>query len=279
MGGVARRADLYASARQLRGAVEAGVLLRPRVGWYASVGLPGSVIQAVRVGGVLTGPSVLALAGCWQSDELVHVRVPANAARLRWQPNVCLHYQDGGVLPHDSLRAAALETLRCAPAAHALSVLESAAHHRLFSAADWDWIAAHCTNRMSRTLRHLSELSESGLESLVAHFLRSHHIRFAAQVVIGRARVDFLIGERLVLEIDGFAFHGTRADQHRDKLRDLELTRRGYRVIRLSWEMVMLDWAHTSAQLLEILRGGAHRAPRTRSVVQEKAIRTWIIQT
>jgi very-short-patch-repair endonuclease len=41
--------------------------------------------------------------------------------------------------------------------------------------------------------------------------------------------------ERLVVEIDGHAFHGHRAAFERDRRRDQVLAAAGFRVIRITW--------------------------------------------
>lgn len=41
--------------------------------------------------------------------------------------------------------------------------------------------------------------------------------------------------QRLVVEVDGFAFHSSRAAFERDRLRDADLLAAGYRVIRITW--------------------------------------------
>jgi very-short-patch-repair endonuclease len=55
-------------------------------------------------------------------------------------------------------------------------------------------------------------------------------------VSIGPYEVDFLWrAERLVIEVDGFQFHSSRASFERDRMRDAELQSRGYRVVRITW--------------------------------------------
>jgi very-short-patch-repair endonuclease len=55
-------------------------------------------------------------------------------------------------------------------------------------------------------------------------------------VRVGRHEVDFLWHEqRLVVEVDGFAYHANRAAFERDRLRDAELQAAGYRVMRVTW--------------------------------------------
>jgi very-short-patch-repair endonuclease len=52
--------------------------------------------------------------------------------------------------------------------------------------------------------------------------------------------VDFLWrDERLVVEVDGFQFHSTRAAFERDRQRDAELQGAGLRVLRVTWRQVV----------------------------------------
>jgi very-short-patch-repair endonuclease len=55
-------------------------------------------------------------------------------------------------------------------------------------------------------------------------------------VRVGPYEVDFLWREaRLVVEVDGFAFHGDRDAFEADRRRDAELAARGFNVIRVTW--------------------------------------------
>lgn len=52
--------------------------------------------------------------------------------------------------------------------------------------------------------------------------------------------VDFLWREeRLIVEVDGFAFHSSRAAFERDRLRDAELQVQGFRIIRVTWRQIV----------------------------------------
>ena len=44
--------------------------------------------------------------------------------------------------------------------------------------------------------------------------------------------------ERLVVEVDGYAFHSGRSAFERDRGRDAELQAAGYRVIRVTWRQL-----------------------------------------
>ena len=56
---------------------------------------------------------------------------------------------------------------------------------------------------------------------------------------MGAYVVDFLWRrERLVVEVDGYAFHSSRAAFERDRRRDAELAARGLHVIRIAWHQI-----------------------------------------
>ena len=67
-----------------------------------------------------------------------------------------------------------------------------------------------------------------------------------------------------MIECDSREFHDDPLSYDADRARDLDLTSRGYRVTRLSWEQVFLRWEETQAMLLAILRRGEHLDPPRR---------------
>lgn len=82
---------------------------------------------------------------------------------------------------------------------------------------------------------------DSVLEARFAELCREHALPPMEHhaMVIGY-EVDFLvIGHRVIIECDGFAFHGNDAAAFdRDRQRDADLMRAGYIVLRLTWGMV-----------------------------------------
>ena len=92
----------------------------------------------------------------------------------------------------------------------------------------------------------LDPLSGSVLESLCRLVLEDAGLRpFETQHVVrvGRRRIgrfDFAWpSARLVVEVDGFAFHADRASYRNDRRRTNELVLAGWRVLRFSWEDVL----------------------------------------
>ncbi len=66
--------------------------------------------------------------------------------------------------------------------------------------------------------------------------------------------VDFLWrDQRLVVEVDGFAFHSSRAAFEKDRLRDAELQARGFRVLRVTWRQIVDRKEATLARIAQAL--------------------------
>jgi hypothetical protein len=58
---------------------------------------------------------------------------------------------------------------------------------------------------------------------------------------------------RLIVELDGFAAHGTRKAFEDDRARDRALTAAGWRVVRITWRQLTEDAATIAAQLARLL--------------------------
>jgi very-short-patch-repair endonuclease len=70
--------------------------------------------------------------------------------------------------------------------------------------------------------------------------------------------VDFLIGDRLVLQTDGGTHVG--AQRAADIRHDAELMLRGYHIIRVGYDQVVYDWPGVQALIMQAVAQGLHRA-------------------
>ena len=61
---------------------------------------------------------------------------------------------------------------------------------------------------------------------------------------------------RLIVEIDGFAFHSTRQAFERDRARDQQLQAAGYRVLRITWRQIQHQPEALIATLAASLQAG-----------------------
>ena len=79
----------------------------------------------------------------------------------------------------------------------------------------------------------------------------------ATNVTLRGYEVDFLWrAERLVVEIDGFAFHSSSAAFERDRLRDAVLAAAGFRVLRVTWRQLSREPDAVLARLAQALVQG-----------------------
>jgi very-short-patch-repair endonuclease len=120
------------------------------------------------------------------------------------------------------------------------------------------------TTRGRRLLGRVDGKAESGTETIVRTLLRARGVKLRTQVAIdGVGRVDFVIGDRLVVEVDGRRWHDSESQFERDRARDAALVARGYVVMRFSYMRVMSQLDEVEREILAVIRAGEHlRRPR-----------------
>lgn len=138
-------------------------------------------------------------------------------------------------------------------------------------AAGWPGV-----RRARRVVELMSPLAESPLESLtrlliVDAGLPPPHLQVWVHAARRRYRADGLWPDRgVVLEADGLLKYASPSDLREEKLRQEDLERAGYRVVRVTWEDVTSHPARTVDRIATALRlGGSHTlgAERPESVV------------
>lgn len=148
---------------------------------------------------------------------------------------------------------------RCAGTVPAMIALESALNRHELPMQAIESVRRLVPSWAHRPLDLATPDSDSGLETIARLLFHRMRIPVRTQVlVMGVRHVDLLVGERLVIELDGRAFHSGE-DFERDRRQDLELALRGYLVIRLSYRMVVDDWDATHRAVLELAARGMHR--------------------
>jgi very-short-patch-repair endonuclease len=76
----------------------------------------------------------------------------------------------------------------------------------------------------------------------------------AVNLTVAGHEVDFFWRvERLVVEVDGFAFHRTRSSFEEDRLRDAELLAAGFSVQRVTWRQLVREPEAVVARLAQAL--------------------------
>lgn len=246
----ASRADL---ARMLLD----GSLHRIRTGWYATPDTPDDIVTAVRCGGTLSCRGALRQHGIWCLPGPVHARVPprgrvhGSAARIHRLPGSAA----AGV---DELPTALRTAVSCLPAEEAVCAIDSVLN---LGAMTMSRLAGTLDTARGRKLLALADGgAASGLETLARLRLRARRLPVRVQVPIaGVGRVDLIVGDRLVVELDGDAWHSTPVQRETDRRRDSALVGRGYVAMRAGYSRVMDDWAGFEREILAVVRRREHR--------------------
>ena len=72
---------------------------------------------------------------------------------------------------------------------------------------------------------------------------------------VGGYEVDaYWPAQRLIVEIDGYDYHGTRQAFERDRRKDAALVTAGYRVVRITWRRLRYESYAVAAELAVLLR-------------------------
>lgn len=100
--------------------------------------------------------------------------------------------------------------------------------------------------------------SDSGLETIFAVRLRWMRLPIVPQAWIAGHRVDFLIGDRVVVQLDGG--HHVGAQRASDIAHDAELALLGYTVIRVTYGQVMGRWHEVQDRIMRAVAQGLHLA-------------------
>ncbi|MGR2751692.1 endonuclease domain-containing protein [Agromyces arachidis] len=142
----------------------------------------------------------------------------------------------------------------CQPFERALAVWESALHKRVVSREVLARLPLGPQAR--RLLESALPFSDSGLETLVRTRLGWLRVRILAQAWIEGHRVDFLIADRLVLQIDGG--HHVGGQRVEDNAHDAALMVRGYHVVRVGYRQVVDEWPSVQDVITRAIAQGLH---------------------
>lgn len=265
--GVAHSSQLLAagfSRRAVALAVQSGRMLRVRRSWLVLRDCDPDRLAAAKVGGRLTCVSAAKALGLWApAHDEVHVAVAPTAARLA-AAGVRVHWSNGPApfdprATTDPLINALFQVARCQPRAEALAVWESALNKNLISAEILRRVSWHSAD--AHTLAELaSALSDSGLETHFIVLMHATGIRPRQQVWIDGHRVDALIGDRLIVQLDGFAFHSDAASRRRDIEADVRLRLLGYTVLRFDYQQVLFQPEMVQEAVRTAMSQGLHLA-------------------
>jgi len=263
-GGVARVRSLL-SAGQSRYAVERavddGALVRLRRDWVAVPGADPELRAAARWGVVLSCITQARRIGLWVlHEDRCHVAAAPNAAGRK--PTLATVHWARPVVPRppdaleDGLENVLALVAACQPFERALVIWESALQKGLVDLPSLRALELPASARA--VLERATPYSDSGLETLFRTRLAWLRLPIRAQIWLHGHRVDLLIGDRLVVQLDGG--HHVGPQRASDNSHDAVLLARGYHVLRFTYSQVVDQWPSVQDAVMRAVAAGLHLA-------------------
>jgi very-short-patch-repair endonuclease len=231
-----------------------------------------AAVLACGAGAGLSHRAALALWDLGRSESgLIDITVPGRTGR-RGPPGVRLHrsklLQEGDVTEVDGIAVTSLawtvvDYAAITNARQVRLVLEALDRRRLYIGRELDEVLQRTPNRKGgKTVRKaIGDLKgpapwlQSELEETFRELIRASDLPgYEANVLVEGELVDALWRqERVIVELDGFAFHKSRAQFEADRRRDAKLQVAGYRVLRITQQRLKNEPEAVLADLKKLL--------------------------
>lgn len=157
-----------------------------------------------------------------------------------------------------SVEDALVDMIGCQSPERVVAAVDSALRAGHLTVARWHRLTTRTPRRLRRLVRRVDPASGSIVESLLRFRLDALGFVLRSQVhVPGVGRVDFILGRRLVIEVDGWETHGTRTAFEEDRRRDAELVRQGYVVLRFTARRIVRSWHEVLGIIRDCVANGS----------------------
>lgn len=251
--GIAKTKDLQrfgVSRDEIYTAMREGRVLRIRNGWFCLPSAHPMEVRAVSDRGLLTCSAAARVLGLPAENNEYHLRAPRPVPGVRTNCRRLPAQRIGGLV---TLVDVVEDYAACQAPAWTLALLDALVREARVSADELRKIGERLPQSRRYLVDMVSEKSESALESVARFHLTHDRFPFREQVRIGSFRVDFLVGNRLVLETHGAEFHAGREPWERDRARTLWLRKNGWDVLELTYAQVN-DWQQVSHTIRTCLK-------------------------
>lgn len=270
LGHIATRQQLLdrgVTPKRIASALLSGELTRVRRAWFASSSADPAAVDAVRIGGRLGYLSASASLGLWSGFDLrTHVVLRRDATRLRMpEPaeahRFALHWRDPGradvtspITWRQSLAECLIHVAEQADEETAIACLDTAITRFGLDLIELERLTSGANARGRCIVSRARAGSDAGGESVARQRFAALGIHLRQQVRFDGIRsVDFVIGTRVIVEIDGRAFHETKAALSRDRRNDARLTALGFVVLRFTYHQLFNEWEFVRDTVLAAL--------------------------
>lgn len=234
--------SLGVSRPRLTAEVAAGSVVRVRRGCFALLVADPVRVAEIAWSGTATCVTAAAALGLpVPSSSRVHLAVAAGRSQsgrnLSLPRTIVSH-------PHPSSQPLTASHLiahasRCVPRVDLLCIVDAALHRGLITRADIEHLPVSAKLRAWLGL-HADGRTQSPLETRARWALSVARIPHGFQVPIDEVgRVDFLVDDWLIVEVDGREHHTAVAAFAADRRRDRAATEHGYRVVRFAYDEVV----------------------------------------
>ncbi|KAF5282335.1 hypothetical protein FQR65_LT14324 [Abscondita terminalis] len=251
--------DLGSSRYHIAEAVSRGLINRPIRGWVALPEADPALVYAAQHSLTLSCVTQARRLHLWAREpDPKHFAVPRPGAEIRNRAFDARLRKP--LIPREpyALVDSAINTLwliaHCQPHEDAVAAWDAALNKKLVDRGRLERLPLDSAARL--VLKDTSPFADSGLESYLRLRLRWLGEKLRWQPWVEGHRVDFLIGERLVVQIDGAEHTGRQRTS--DIIHDAKLRLLGYTVIRVGYEQVMHRWHEVQALIMEAVAQGLH---------------------
>ncbi|MBD8479144.1 DUF559 domain-containing protein [Microbacterium sp. CFBP 8794] len=255
------------SRRSITSAVEAGELRHLRRGVYAERGACAPVVTAALHGGRAACVTAARHLGLWTlaAEQPIHVWMRGGGHAYAHDECTCrLHWDDaapGHAFALPSVPRILRQILRCRGVEDFFVSVESALRLGMLTSSGKTWLRSHTNDVARDALDFARSDADSGLESIVRWRLRHRNLPVRTQMhIISVGRVDLLIGDALIIEIDGAGNHEGAANRHRDLRRDAHAAAWGFVSLRFDYALVVHDWPTVERAIMAYVERGLHLA-------------------
>ena len=185
-----------------------------------------------------------------------HVRPDSLEVKVHWSPSPI--EPDAARIAVESGRNALAHIANCQPLETAVATFDSAVRKGFVTIEELRRLASARRGRFAEVAALVSDKADSGLETITRIRLAWAGIPSREQVVIDGHRVDLLIGDRLVIQLDGRQHLKDPEQLERDRAQDRRLRLMGYTVLRYGYDDVVFAWAEMWAEIASHLAQRAH---------------------
>lgn len=243
------------SKGKIQRAVETGSLIKVARSWVAVPGVERRIVTALSMRGRVGGATALESYGIWvksTGETWVAVKPGTHYASAESGIRIfqCVFTIDHTAPWRVSVVDALAQYCRRVSRNEAVAAIDCALQKRLLERREIRLLSDRLPRRCRSWLRRVNGKAESGLESILRLACEDEGWSVEIQVPFRGGRLDIVVNGWLVIEVDGSQFHDVGEQARKDRKRNTQLVRAGYRWHRFSYA----DVVHRLEETIDVIR-------------------------